>query len=324
MSITLLQEKDINFALTFLNKNINQYDLLYKPFDLETFVSSFFSISSLYHTITLIYKDKDQIIGLASASYIPKQNKAYITFLMVDINHQKKGIGSSLLHKLETILSATNQNISSLDIVFFNPVHLKWHMPFNDLIEHPNAPGIDRDSYASKFFTKYGYEEFAIQNIYYRNLKDYTQSEYTLRKLNNLLVKEIEITFYDAHKHYGFDQLFDSLHSKTWEFEIKSAIEKQKLPVLVAVKNDLIIGFAGPLYVESNMRGYFAGIGIHAEYRNLGIGSLLFSKLCLNLKLLGAHYMTLFTGDNNPARKIYEQEGFVIQKTWSNLRKYIK
>lgn len=324
MQIHNIQKKDLKSALIFLNKNINCYDLLYKPMDLKAFTSSFFSDSSSYLITTLIYKDKNQIIGLASASFIPNQNKAYITLIMVDIDHQKMGIGSQLLYKLEDILITENHHITSFDIVFFNPIHLQWHLPFSDSIEHPNAPGVDKDSYAYAFFTKHAYQEFAVQHIYYQNIENYEQSEQIICRLNTLHEKEIDITFYDINKHHGFNSLFTALHSKSWDKEIKLATQTQNLPVLVAVHHDLIVGFAGPLYVENNMRGYFAGIGIHPAYRNLTIGSVLFSKLCLNLKLIGAQYMTLFTGEHNPAKKIYEQEGFTIKKTFSNLRKYIK
>jgi ribosomal protein S18 acetylase RimI-like enzyme len=320
MSITLLQEKDVQSALIFLNENINQYDLLYLPMDLKTFNASFFSNNQSYLTTTLIYKNKDQIIGLASASHRPHQDKAYITFLIIDINHQKKGIAEHLLNKLESIL-ITDLAVKSIDIVFFNPVNIKWHIPFNQHIEHPNAPGIDIDSEAYKFFIKHGYNQFAIQNVYYRDLKDYKESKQTNQKLDKLLQNDIEIMFYDINKHHSFDSLFTALNSKTWEKEIKDAVQDKNLPVLVAVKHNLIVGFAGPLYVENNKRGYFAGIGIHPSYRGLGIGSVLFSKLCLNLKNIGSDYMTLFTGDTNPARNIYEHEGFSIVKTWANLRK---
>jgi ribosomal protein S18 acetylase RimI-like enzyme len=307
-----------------MNKNIDQYHLLYQPMDIDTFTLNFFSNDHLHKIITLIYMLNKQIIGLISASYVSDQNKAYISFLGVDLHHQKTGIGHQLLRKIETILIERYPNILSIDIVFFNPVHMKWHIPQNNKIEHPNAPGIDIDSYAYRFFTKNDYHEFAIQNVYYRDLSTYTLSKKSMHKLENLNTYGIYITFYDCDKHHGFDELFNALNSKSWENEIRSATQKQKLPVLVAVKDDLIIGFAGPLFVEKSMRGYFAGIGIHPSYRSLGIGTALFSKLCWHLKLLGAHYMTLFTGQNNQARKIYEHEGFTIIKTWSNLRKTIK
>ena len=50
---------------------------------------------------------------------------------------------------------------------------------------------------------------------------------------------------------------------------------------------------------------------------------MLFSELCFGLRELGAGYMTLFTGENNPARRIYETAGFIIVKSWANMKKQI-
>ena len=77
-----------------------------------------------------------------------------------------------------------------------------------------------------------------------------------------------------------------------------------------------------PLLLESG-RGFFAGIGVHSEYRKYGLGKSLFSTLCQSLKDIGAGYMTLFTGETNPARRIYASAGFKIVKTWSDMQKDI-
>ena len=39
------------------------------------------------------------------------------------------------------------------------------------------------------------------------------------------------------------------------------------------------------------------------------------------LKAMGASFMTLFTGENNPARNIYEAAGFTVVRTWADMRK---
>jgi len=44
----------------------------------------------------------------------------------------------------------------------------------------------------------------------------------------------------------------------------------------------------------------------------------------MSLKDLGAEFMTLFTGETNPARNIYETAGFKIVKTWADMKFEIK
>ena len=39
---------------------------------------------------------------------------------------------------------------------------------------------------------------------------------------------------------------------------------------------------------------------------------------------MGAGYMTLFTGEANPARNIYEAAGFRIVRTWADMRKEVR
>ena len=52
-----------------------------------------------------------------------------------------------------------------------------------------------------------------------------------------------------------------------------------------------------------------------------GLGTLLFYRLCQAEKEAGARYMSLFTGEKNPARHIYERAGFEAVRTFGILRK---
>jgi len=76
--------------------------------------------------------------------------------------------------------------------------------------------------------------------------------------------------------------------------------------------------------VQPSGRGFFLGIGIHSDYRGVGAGKALFAALCKGLKGIGASFMTLFTGEENPARNIYEAAGFKIVKSWVVMRKEVK
>ena len=78
-----------------------------------------------------------------------------------------------------------------------------------------------------------------------------------------------------------------------------------------------VCGFAGPMRRTPDGRGWFAGIGIHPDYRRLGLGSTLFAALCEGLGSLGADYMTLFTNTDGAAHRIYEAAGFEARQTIS-------
>ena len=76
-----------------------------------------------------------------------------------------------------------------------------------------------------------------------------------------------------------------------------------------------------PIMALTASRGYFAGIAVAEDVRGKGLGKILFYELCKGLREKGAAYMTLFTGENNPARNIYEEAGFRIVRSWSDMRR---
>lgn len=53
-------------------------------------------------------------------------------------------------------------------------------------------------------------------------------------------------------------------------------------PVIIAEHNGKAVGFTGPIHVQESGRGYFAGIGVHSEYRKYGLGKALFSTAVQN------------------------------------------
>ena len=84
--------------------------------------------------------------------------------------------------------------------------------------------------------------------------------------------------------------------------------------LLVGLKGHTVAGFTGPIYPEPSGRGYFAGLGVAPQYEGHGLGTLLFNKLCLAERACGAQYMSLFTGVNNPAQRIYQAAGFTPRR----------
>jgi ribosomal protein S18 acetylase RimI-like enzyme len=145
-------------------------------------------------------------------------------------------------------------------------------------------------------------------------------------RLKQLEENELHITTYQPDLHQGFDELFDNLASEDWRTRITDNIKRPDGgdPVLILEHKGKICGFTGPLAVQESGRGYFAGIGVHSDYRGHGAGKAMFASLCIGLKEIGARYMTLFTGENNPARNIYEAAGFKIVRSFADMRKDIK
>ena len=66
---------------------------------------------------------------------------------------------------------------------------------------------------------------------------------------------------------------------------------------------------------------YFLGIAIHSQCRGCGAATVLWNRLCLEFKKVGAKYMTIFTAEDNHARSIYESAGFKIHASWADMRR---
>lgn len=322
MAVRNLNSKDILILYQMWQHSIDSGELLYKPMSLELFTSKFFDQHQTTPIMSYVYDSEGVPQGFISGVIDPSKSKAYLTMIFVEPSSRHQGYGTLLLNHLEQEVHEKYPNIVTIDILFFNPMTLEWIIPHTNRHDHPNAPGVDYDSDAYVFFKKHGYIEFAKQNSYYRNIERYTYSHLIEELIQSLKKNKIEISLYDQEKHHGFQELFDDLKNSYWQTEITQAVQDKK-PVLVASHDGKIIGFTGPLRVQPSLRGYFAGIGVHQEYRGLGVGKVLFAALCKELSRLGAHYMSLFTGENNQARKIYERENFVIVRSWANMRKDI-
>lgn len=326
MKIIPMEKHHLNSVCTLWNTCIENGDMIYKKLNVDDFEHRFMQQNDRFETVGYVALESETVVGFSSGTNVYGKDTAYITTVVVDGLSRRRGIGTHLLHALEQQLTQLNPHITTIDVVFFNPVNLEWIIPHTNYHDHPNAPGIDMSSMGYLFLQRLGYKDFAIQNSYYRTLKDYQFSSKILSKLPKLETENLVIEVYDKHKHHGFSALFEDLGSSSWRHEILGNYEKNAPhnPVLIVHRDGRIGGFTGPLYVQPSGRGYFAGIGVHSEFRGHGAGRVLFGHLCKTHKEMGATYMTLFTGESNNARYIYEQEGFTIVRTWADMRKNLR
>ncbi len=324
MIIKRLEKSDNKEIISLWNSSIDEC-FVYKRLDDELFLSYFFRENDLYEIINYKAIVDNKIVGFISGVKFNSRNTFYITMVLVDKAFRKQKIGTRLYEKLEKHW-LNDENIVKVDLLFTNPVNLIWNIPFTNLHEHPNAPGVDLKGEGYMFFKNKGFLDFTYQNSYYRTIQDYEYTDFIKQRLENLKKENITADFYDINKHVGLEELMDDLNSVAWKEEILNHVkEKQeKNTLLVALDGNKTIGFTGPIHLQKSGRGYFAGVGIHSEYRGRGIGTLLFTKLCMSFKEIDVEYATLFTAKNNYARFIYEREGFKIVRSWANMRKELK
>lgn len=324
MIIRKLETQDLDDTLNLFNKTTQRDDFLYENLNKEQFISKFMTSKTTYDIHSLVSKKEDEVVGFISGVYDKEMHKAYITMVIVADHYQRQGIASKLLKQLEEVLLSKSLTQKKIEIVFFNPIGLSWTIPHTKAT-HPNAPGIDSKSVAYLFFKAHNYLDFAVQNVYYMDIKAYTFSHDTQVVLESVGHKGFKFAYYDIQNDRGLIELLDNLASPVWKKTVLNHVDKfgKDNTLLVPTYDHKVVGFTGPLFVEPNGRGYFAGIGTHSDFRGVGLGKALFAKLVMGLKELGADYMTLFTGENNPARRMYEKEGFKIVRTFIDMRKVI-
>ena len=296
-------------------------ETLYKPFDTQADFDRFFlDRGGADEARVCLWAEE----GFAAGCYTAHDQKAYVTFVAVRPELRRRGCGRALLTALERALAEVSGGaVKTCEISFFNPMNFTWLIPGAGGHDHPNAPGADVGSGSYIFLKCCGYRDFAYQNSYHLDLADYRFSPDIQQRIQALREKGIEITFYDPARHTGLKELMDDLNNDLWRREVlgNAALPGGGKPLLIVDWNGRAMGFTGPLAVQESGRGYFAGIAVHSACRGSGAGKVLFSHLCSSLGEMGARYMTLFTGEQNPARNIYEAAGFHIVRTWADMRK---
>lgn len=235
------------------------------------------------------------------------KERGYFTCLITDREHDTDETTDALFRALEDSFRAKGKTYSA--VTFFNPMHLPWVIPGTPGFEHNNMPGVDVSLPLHGRMLRSGYTERARECAMFRDLSDFAVPETTAAFAEKMAAQGYTIGCYDAERHTGLQEMLAALENPDWTRQITEATGKKML-LPVALAGNRVAGFAGPVYPEETGRGYFAGIGIMPQYQHHGLGSLLFCRLCEEEKRAGAKYMSLFTGEKNPAKKIYENAGF--------------
>ena len=274
--------------------------------------------------VTLGAFEGDRPVGMASGTVSPERRVGYLSYLCVAPDCRRKGLATALMEELEEALAA-DPVVEKLEVVFHNPVQLPWYVPHGNGDYHPCLPGVDKSSGLYLFLKNRGYRDYATQNCYYRRMSDYADKPSIAAARERLLSEGIELTLYDPDKHHGLPELFDNINNPGWKAHVLAHLD---LPVVVAVdlnEGGLVVGYTGPLSVSGTPgRGNFCGIGVRTEYRGRGIGKPVFCEMCARHKDGGADFMSLYTGEDNPARNIYESAGFRIVRSFADMRKVVK
>lgn len=305
-------------ALCGIYNAVNRADGLYYS---ELSAEAFARIFNREQTLTVTATEDGRAIGFVSGQRPNDAGVSYLTFLAVVPECRGRGVGEALLGCFEDAIRAAGA--VRCDTVFYNPAHLPWIIP-GSTHGHPCAPGIRTDTPAADFLLRHGYAEWCAQISYYMPLAGYREPESLAPAREKLHKEGIEITLYDAQAHHGLYELFDAIRNPGWRTTVMAHLDQPIVVAVDAARDGLVIGYTGPLAQVregGGLRGSFCGIGTHPDYRGRGIGKQIFCRMCSLHAAAGADFMSLYTGENNPARRVYEAAGCRGVVRWSNLRK---
>lgn len=224
----------------------------------------------------------------------------FLSILLVHPEYRMRGVGTTLLKAVERFLEMKGKGEAQIGYPY-NPVSF--------------APGIEVSEYAFKFFLNRGYRVVSQSLLMERDLRSFTLRE----KIREFMEKhEGDGIIYHVCDEENRNALLELMNLfPGWYDRVSASFESTPpKPVLIAVRDGEVVGFAGPISVEKG-EGHFTGIGVHPKYRRMKIGTVLFNLLCLELKGRGATRVMLHTGTANPAQEIYFDAGFKVKSVWA-------
>lgn len=305
----------LDLASDLFNEITNEEGIFFKPMSREKFKAMLCRDESIWVFDT----QGNSMNGFACGNVIGEV--AYISFVGVKKEFRNKGIGTRLIKDIEDKMKETGA--LRIDCIFHNPSRLEWFIPGHTPDDHQCAPGVDVSTDAYIFLKNLGFRDFAPQNSYYLQLDRYIEPSDIADKKKRLEESGIEITLYCKDEHRGLPEVFDDINNPGWKAQVLSNLDK---PIIVAVdtnRDNLVVAYTGPLTMSESGRGTFCGIGTLHEYRGMGIGKVVFCEMCRIHSDNGAKFMALYTGEDNPARNIYEAAGFRIVRHWVGMRKLL-
>lgn len=347
MQIRLFAQEDIHKVVALWNACVLRQDIPYIAINDDYFAKKFLDDPNHDPRFIFVAMVDDTLVGfihgVCKSIFLPKETHestpGFVTALLVDPAHRRKGVGSMLLDTLLGSFRAIHKSVAACSNN--NPINIDWLIPGTQGHDHNNAPGVDIDGAGYPFFLHHGFAEAHREVAMYMDLQQYEWLESVTQTRQRLALEDIWTGCYDASLDYDYDGMCDRIPSEYWRSAIKTEIEAWKSgkpctdirflpngvaprgprPMLVATHAGKIVGFTGPVDKQLSGRGFFTGICTDPLYERRGIATVLFNLLMQSFIEVGATFSTLFTGDSHHAQRLYERTGFRVVKRFALMRK---
>lgn len=319
-----LKETDLNDLVKLWNRNVT----IYKPFTEKEYQQHVFQHPDFSFDGAHVALDDEKIVGISIALVRKfEQNDdtrpGYLTTILVDSDYRSIGIGEKLISlACDYVLSKGKK---SIEIGYRSTLNYPWYIPNTPKHDHAGAPGVIVNSELYLYLINHGFIVIDHQDAFHQNLDQFKIPCDVEEKIRKNEKDGYIIELYDAKKHYGIEEFYQSINDEGFERVIRANLAlKEPKPFLVINHEGRILGWTGAMYNEESGRAHFDGIAISPEIRKRGLGQGLWCNLAKYSKQNGAKFMTFFTGRMNYARYIYMKSGFKIIQSFAIMRKEIK
>ena len=288
----------------------------YAPLNLEKFRKLLTEHPDFSGELSFVLEEAGDIRGFAVGCV--SGTTGYISCLILDESADTTECTEKLINILEDAFR--NRGMTRSAVSFFNPMRLPWVIPGTPGHQHNNVPGVAVELPLYERMLDLGYQETSRECALYYCLADHNTPDWVEEKAAKMAERGYTVARYDAARHVGLEEMLESLGNPQWVSEITAAA-KAKMDLLVGLKGNVCAGFTGPVYPEETGRGYLSGIAVGPQFERNGLGTLLFYRLLQREKEVGSQYMSIFTGLDNHAKRIYLEAGFQIVRTFAVMRK---
>lgn len=328
--IRRFEPADMQAVIRLWNEAQAEGTIPYKPLSQARFHEQFIMAEAYDPAYSLVATMGDEVVGFINGAvitrFLPHQNHdntpGFINVLVVEKGRQRQGIGRAMVTALEEAFGQSGK--TAVAVSESSPIQMAWLIPGTPAHDHNKAPGVDMESPGFEFMKALGYMQGPCEVAMYLNLKNYVPSVHLEQMRRELLEQGIFTGLWDTGNAYDYDRMCDRVGSEYWRHVIKDELKRASpRPMPVAVSDQVIVGFTGPVDREASGRGWFSGICTDPEFERRGIATVLFNLLMQQFIEVGAEFSTLFTGDTNHAQRIYLRTGFRVAKRFAIMKKTI-
>ena len=347
MEIRGMREADLGQVIRIWNESVDAGEVLYRKMEESLWRQKFGEMFRSSPELFRVAEIKGKVTGFACGSvktvFLPgetaENTPGYLTCIFAEPSARRQGIGRALRAELERAFSDRGHTL--ILCCNDNPVNLDWTIPDTPGHDHNNAPGVDEACAGFPFLFSCGYQHAGSEVAMYLDLKAYRPPDGYAETKAKLEREGVTFGPYDARLGYDYDGMCDRVGSEYWREALRSEIAchlenrpntdirflpngripKGPRPILAATCDRRIVAQVGPVEVQDSGRGFFTGICTDPLYERRGIASVLFNVLMQEFIAQGAAFSSIFTGDGNHARRIYERSGFRAVRRWAVMKK---